>query len=262
MKMKLVLTLGLVFLAATAVPAQDWGTLKAKFVLDGKAPVPDKLKVDKDIMVCGKHKLVDETFIINPANNGIANVAVFLSVKPGGSKPNIHPDFAKSEKENVVLDNHNCRFEPHILIMRTTQKLVVKNTDPVGHNTKAEFFNNTSFNDLIPAGGQIIKTLERPESAFMPVACSIHPWMSAKLLVREDPYAAVSGKDGSLQIENLPTGKWTFTVWHEGCGFVTSAKQGGKTVEWKKGKVDIDIKKGINDLGEIKVPVNILTKTK
>lgn len=261
MKSRLFLTFAIALLSATSVQAQDWGNLKVKFTLEGKAPVPAKANVNKDIEVCGKHKLVDETFKINAENNGIQNVVIFLSPKPGAPKPKVHPDYAKGAKD-VVLDNHDCRFEPHIVILQTTQNLVLKNSDTVGHNTKAEFFNNTSFNDLIPAGGSITKKLTKGESAFMPASCSIHPWMSARILVREDPYAAASDKDGNLRIDNIPAGKWTFTIWHEGCGFVTSGKKDGKATEWKKGKIDIDIKKGDTDLGEIKIPVNILTKTK
>ncbi|MGI8979102.1 MAG: hypothetical protein ACR2FY_07750 [Pirellulaceae bacterium] len=261
MKSKLFSTIAMLLFVTSAAQAQDWGSLKARFILDGKAPIPAKANINKDIEVCGKHKLVDETFKINAESGAIQNVVIYLSPKPGAAKPKIHPDYDKAPA-NVVLDNHNCHFEPHIVIVRTTQKLVVKNTDSVGHNTKADFFNNTAFNDLIPSGGSITKSLTKPESAFMPISCSIHPWMSAKILVREDPYAAVSDEKGELTIENLPAGKWTFTIWHEGCGFVTSGKKDGKATEWKKGKIDIDIKKGVNDLGEIKIPVNILTKTK
>ncbi|MCE9525887.1 MAG: hypothetical protein K8R36_07515 [Planctomycetales bacterium] len=261
MKTRLLLVSVIVFAAGSISQAQDWGTLKAKFILDGKAPVPAKANVNKDIEVCGKHKLVDETYKINAETGAIQNVVIFLSPKPGAPKPKVHPDFEKAAAE-VVLDNHNCHFEPHVVILRTTQKLVIKNSDSVGHNTKADFFNNTAFNDLIPAGGSITKTLPKSESAFMPLSCSIHPWMAAKILIRDDPYAAASNEKGELTIENLPVGKWTFTVWHEGCGFVTSVKQGGKTVEWKKGKLDFEIKKGSNDLGEVKIPVSVLTKAK
>jgi hypothetical protein len=114
--------------------------LKAKFVLDGKAPTPEKANVNKDIEVCGKHKLVDETFKINAQTGAIQNVAVFLSPKPGAAKPKIHPVYEKADA-NVVLDNHNCHFEPHIVIVRTTQKLVVNRLRWPQH--KADFFVNT-----------------------------------------------------------------------------------------------------------------------
>jgi hypothetical protein len=261
MKTRLLLAFAVALAASSSSQAQDWGNLKAKFILDGKGPVPDKLKVDKDVDVCGKHKLVDETYKINAETGAIQNVVIYLSPKPGTSKPKVHPDYEKAAAE-VVLDNHNCHFEPHIVTVRTTQKLVVKNSDPVGHNTKADFFENTPFNDLIPAGGSITKSLTKPESAFMPLSCSIHTWMSAKILVRDDPYAAVSNDKGELTIANLPAGKWTFTIWHEGCGFVTSGSRNGKAEKWAKGKIDFEIKKGDNNLGEFKIPVDVLKKPK
>jgi hypothetical protein len=249
------------FVGISVSQAQEWGNLKAKFVLDGKPPVPEKSKVDKDVAVCGKHKLVDETYIINAATGEIKNVVLFLSPKPGSAKPTVHPDYDKAP-DTVELDNRNCHFEPHIVLMRTTQKLVIKNSDPVGHNTNANFLENVSFNDLIPAGGSITKPLPKPESAFMPLSCSIHPWMAAKILIRDDPYFGVSNDKGILTIEKIPVGKWTFTIWHEGCGFVTSGQQGGKEKKWTKGKIDIEIKKGDNDLGEFKIPVDVLKKPK
>jgi hypothetical protein len=241
--------------------AQEWGNLKAKFILDGKPPVAEKLKVDKDVAFCGMHKLVDETFKINAETGAIQNMVLFLSPKPGAAKPQVHPDYEKAPA-TVELDNHNCHFEPHIVLMRTTQKLVIKNSDMVGHNTKADFFENTPFNDIIPAKGSITKPLPKAESAFMPLSCSIHPWMSAKILVRDDPYAAVSNEKGELTISNLPVGKLTFTIWHEGCGFVVSGQQAGKEKKWTKGKIDVEIKKGDNDLGEFKIPVAVLNKPK
>jgi len=115
---------------------------------------------------------------------------------------------------------------------------------------------------LIPVGSKLTKTLDKPEAAPSPVSCSIHPWMSAKIIIRDDPYAAVSDKDGNLTIANLPVGKWTFTVWSEGAGYVTTATLGGKKVQWAKGKMDVEIKKGDTDLGEIKVPLAAVWKPK
>ena len=261
MKTSLLFALAVALAVPSVSQAQEWGNLKAKFILDGKGPTAEKLKVDKDVEVCGKHKLVDETYKINAETGAIQNVVIYLSPKPGTTKPKIHPDYEKAAAE-VVLDNHNCHFEPHIVTIRTTQKLVIKNSDPVSHNTKADFFENTSFNDLIPVKGSIIKSFAKPESAFMPLSCSIHPWMGAKILIRDDPYAAVSNDKGELTIANLPAGKWTFTIWHEGCGFVTSGTRSGKAEKWLKGKIDFEIKKGDNNLGEFKIPVDVLKKPK
>ncbi len=261
MKSKLKFTFAILLLATSAAQAQDWGSLKARFILDGKAPTSEKAKVDKDIELCLKHKIVDETFKVNAETGAIQNIVIFLSPKSGSPKPKIHPDFDKAPAD-VVLDNHNCRFTPHVFTIYTAQKLVIKNSDPVGHNTNANFFENISFNDQIPGGGKITKTLTKTESAPMPLTCGSHQWMSARILVREDPYAAVSNEKGELTIENIPAGKWTFAIWHEGCGFVTSGSRNGKAEKWAKGRIDFEIKKGDNNLGEFKIPVAILNKPK
>src|SRR5678816_1930800 len=213
MKTRYLLLFAFVSAGISVSQAQEWGNLKAKFVLDGKPPVPEKLKIDKDIELCLKHKPVDEKFRINAETGAIQDVLVFISPKSDGAKLTIHPDYLK-DPADVVLDNKNCRFSPHIVTLFTAQKLIIKNSDPVGHNTKADFFENVSFNDQIPGGGSIAKTLTKSESAPTPLACGSHQWMSARILVRENPYNAVSNEKGELVISNIPVGKWTFIIWH------------------------------------------------
>ena len=87
----------------------------------------------------------------------------------------------------MVVDNKNCRFQPHVSILRVGQTLVIKNSDTVGHNTKAEAFKNTSFNDIIPAGQEIKKTWDQPETLPVKIGCSIHTWMGGWILVRSIP---------------------------------------------------------------------------
>ncbi len=251
---------GLLLLAGSTLFGQEWGTLDAQFVLDGAAPTPAKIKVDKDGPFCGIQGLVDEGLVVSK-EGGIAHIVVWLSPK-AGTKVAVHADYEKTAGDKVKLDNAKCRFEPRVVVMRTSQKLEITNSDPVGHNTKGDFFANTAFNDIIPSGGSITKTLPKSEANPATLSCSIHPWMSARLVVRDDPYAAASDKDGKLKIENLPVGKWTFTVWQESAGFVTKANVAGKAVEWKKGKWDVEIKAGANNVGTIKVPVTALIKKK
>ena len=56
--------------------------------------------------------------------------------------------------------------------------------------------------------------------------------MKARLLVRPDPYFAVSDKDGNFEIKNLPAGtELEFQVWQEKSGYVEKAKIDGKDPE-------------------------------
>ena len=71
----------------------------------------------------------------------------------------VHPDYAKTAKDKVVLDNQHCRFEPHVLAMRTSQPLEVKNSDPFAHNTNIAGVANSLANQVISANSSDTKTL-------------------------------------------------------------------------------------------------------
>ncbi len=233
---------------AGVASAQEWGDLTGTFVFKGAAPTAAKINVDKDPQFCGLHPLVDEAVVVNKENGGLANVAVYLM---DATKPKIHPDYDKEAKAEIVVDNQNCRFEPHMLGIRTGQTLLIGNKDPIGHNTKADFFGNTPFNDLIPAGGSLKKTFAKAEATPSDLTCSIHPWMKARLLIREDPYFAVSDKDGKFMIKNLPAGEHTFVVWSN--KFISAPIVDGKAATWARGRVKMTIKAGTNPLGKVEV---------
>jgi hypothetical protein len=90
--------------------------------------------------------LTSEAVEVNKENGGLANVVVYLFTA-AGAKVKIHPDLVKPPADGLLINNKNCRFEPHVSALRAGQKLIVGNGDPVGHNTKAEFFGagNQSF---------------------------------------------------------------------------------------------------------------------
>jgi len=234
----LLLVLGLV----GSANAQAWGDLEIDVLLKGEYK-PAKINPDKDQAFCGKGMLVDERLTVDPKTKAIANLAVYLLA--GTQKAPVHPDYAKTAKEKRTIDNKNCRFEPHVLAVRTGQPLVIGNPDPMGHNTKAEFFDNPSFNDLIPAGGKVEKTFGKPESGAVKFECSIHGWMNAYLFVRDDPYIGISDAKGHISIKNLPAGEWTFVVWNY-ANLPKVTIDGKETTLGRGGKWKTTIKPGAN----------------
>ena len=243
----------LVIVASTA-HAADWGSLKGRFLFDGDAPAPAPINADKDPQVCGKMNLVNESLVVSP-DKGLANVVVWVR-----SKVKPHPDYAATDDAKIELNNIGCHFVPHVVAMRVGQTLVVKNSDPVGHNTKVDG-TSTQFNQTIPANGSSDQSIDGPESLPAPVSCGIHPWMSAKLVVRPNPYFAVTDKDGRFEIKNLPAGELEFQIWHELPGFVTKGNIGGSDATWEKGRVKWTIEPGkTTDLGDIKLAADQFKK--
>lgn len=246
-----------VLAAGASSHAADWGTIKGKFVFKGDVK-PEKLVPSKDTEFCSKHELVDESVVVNDKGE-LANVFVFLNAGRG-KKVDVHPDI-KPAAEPRVLDNKDCRFEPHAMAVWTEEAFEVHNSDDVSHNTNASmFFANKTFNETVPKDAPLKKTFTKSESYPSKVVCNIHPWMNAYVLVRDNPYMTVSKEDGTFEIANVPAGKHDFAFWHEAKGNLKDLKVGKEKAD-RKGQLEINVPAGETvDLGVIEITPAMLGK--
>lgn len=224
-------------------------TLKGRFVYEGTPPTAEDIKPDKDVEICGKHHLVRQQLVVSK-EGGLANAAIWLTTK-GVKAPGDAPSTP------AVIDNKECRFEPHMLVLRAGQPLEIKNSDPAGHNTMGTPQTNPGFNVLVPANGsQTVKNLAKAERLPFEVKCSIHPWMNAWILLQDGPFAAVSDAEGRFEIKGLPAGKsLDFQLWQEKAHSLKNLAVGEKKTN-AFGRFNITLKDGENDLGEVKVPAS------
>jgi hypothetical protein len=113
---------------------------------------------------------------------------------------------------------------------------------------------------MITSGTPVSITLAKPEPVPAAVACNIHPWMKGYVVVRQDPYVAISNDKGEFEIKNVPVGTHEFVFWHEAKGNMRDLKiEGGKTDRRGRAKLKIAANETL-DLGEIKVPAAALGK--
>ena len=241
----------LLFGMSTAAFAQT-ATLKGKFVFDGDPPKRVELtcgpqgQINKDVATCCQVKHFDDSLVVGK-NGGIANIVVYVRTR----NVKVPPDIAAAHKGPVLLDNKNCKFEPRVVGLMKGQKLVIGNSDNVGHNSNIAA---QSFNPIVAAG---LKVESEPKTVTLipnEVTCNIHPWMKGWVVVRPDPFFAVSAEDGTFEIQGLPAGQaLEFQVWQEKSGFVQNVTLGKKATTWAKGRFQQKLKAGENDLGEIKV---------
>lgn len=240
-------------LAATAfslllAPAQaQWVTLKGKFKVDAApAPLAD-LTCNKDPATCCAKKLVDQSLVVSK-DLELANVFIYVRTKDVKYDPSLEKNL-----QPLTLDNKDCVFVPHAAILWTKQKLILKNSDNVGHNTNYTS-NAQGFNVLIAPNESVEKSLTVSENLAKGVSCNIHPWMQAQLLVRDNPYFAVTAADGTFEIKNLPKGtNLEYQLWHEKTGYLGEIKVGETSVP-KTGKFSLSLDAD-KDLGTITVPV-------
>ena len=197
----------------TGAGAQGGGTIEADVKYNGAAQV-EKLKVNKDTEKCGTEAVIEK--VVVGGNKGLANAVVSVPGAKGASKA------------KAVLDQHGCKFVPHVVVMQPGE-LEIKNSDDILHNLHTYSTANPSINKAQPKFKKTMtEKLEKPE--FVKITCDVHSWMLGWVAVVPG-LAGVTDKDGVTRIENVPAGKQKIEVWHE-----TLGKQ-EKEVEVKAGQV-------------------------
>ena len=239
--------------AAEAGPAAEpkgFATIKGTFKLTGAAPARPALVVDKEQNICapGGKQVLSERFVVDPATGGIRDVVIFLSdkkFKPGDPAWE-HPSYEATRDAQLEFDQKSCVFLSHMFAMRATQTCKVLNSDPIGHNTNIAGGGKAKTENFLVAGNSYAMYVpggESPEP--FSVSCNIHPWMAANMLVRNNPYFAVTKADGSFEIANVPAGlELEFRVWQEKTRYLPKITLNGEKNDKFKGRLKLTLTDG------------------
>jgi plastocyanin len=193
----------------TEIAVTNGGAVSGTVKFTGAAPPPEKLKVDKDLEVCGKGGEKASEALLISASKGVKNVVVTLEGITQGKK--LPP-------KTATLDQRNCTYTPHVLVAPAGSQLNLLNGDGVMHNVHAYSMKNTPFNESIPAAKKSVKTM--PFSEVVKMGCDVHKWMSAWVVVVDHPYYAITDEHGGFKITDIPPGKYVLRAWHESLGKV------------------------------------------
>jgi hypothetical protein len=224
---------------------EEWGDLTGTFIYAGD--IPEQPVITDPRAPPG---VKDESLVIGKMG-GVQNIVVYLHRDRGEDAAPVHPSYAESAGADVPLDCLAGRFEPHVVLLRTTQTLVAANKDTSVHNIVLHSVDNTPYNVTLPAGGAHRFELRAKERHSLRVVSSIHRWMSASLIVQDHPYMATTNDRGAFTIRNLPAGTWTFQFWHEKAGYLRHVTHNGEKEEWPRGRLTVTIAPGDNNLGTI-----------
>ena len=186
-------------------------TLKGIVRLEGNIPKPKTISMAADPSCAKQHPSpVLSQEVMADGKGDLQNVIVFVA--EGLGDRTFDPPSG-----TAVIDQKGCMYEPHVLAMRANQPLDVVNDDPTSHNIHPMPANNREWNKAEPPGSKLQEAFQREEIA-IPVKCNIHPWMHSYVAVFKHPYFAVTGRDGSFDLSNLPPGTYTVKAWHEKFG--------------------------------------------
>ncbi len=229
----------------------QWATITGVVKIDGDPPPRRPVTVDKEQSVCAPSgPPLDEEVVVGP-NGGIKNVLIFLNTDLPKSDADeaepvwVHPSFSLQKNpglQQVVFDQKQCVFLTHVLAMRSDQTMLIKNSDPVGHNTNIAANDAVGINTTVPASGSVLHRPLRQERLPIKVSCNVHTWMSAWMITRDNPYFAVTDENGQFKIENIPAGvPLSFLVWQEKCQRVEPKSVVGAPSEWSRGIFEITL---------------------
>jgi hypothetical protein len=216
--------------AYEAVTVSDGGTIRGKVVFAGTPPAKKKVIPTKDKEACGSGVREVDRILLGP-DRAVQDAIVYLKGIAKGKaweKPARPP----------AIDNVKCDFSPHVQVMPAGD-LDIVNSDPVLHNTHGFLDKLTVFNVALPNQGQKI-TRPLKKTGMVRVECDAHGWMLGWIYVADNPYYAVSGKDGGFTLTGVPPGSYTLVGWQE----YTGAAEVPVTIKAKEvAPVTVELKK-------------------
>jgi plastocyanin len=200
---------------ASKIDPSTAGDIKGTVTLTGTAPKNEPIRMNAD-PICIKQTngpQSQETYVVS-GDGKLANV--FVYVKDGLGNYVYDPPSA-----GVKLDQHGCRYTPHVFGVRVGQTIEIINSDPTLHNIHAMPKANPEFNNGQPIQGMKMNHTFKAKEVMVPFKCDVHGWMNAYVGVLDHPFFAVSKEDGSFEIKGLPPGDYTIEAWHEKLGATT-----------------------------------------
>lgn len=170
-------------------------------------PSPTTVENATDPDVCGRLHSLDD-LVVSPENRGIRYAIAALVGVPKDRVPGRLP-------QRVVLDNRDCRFDPHVSVATVGDTIVTTNADPTLHTT--HYYGVLRGNISLPASGMMVSRVAR-FAGTISVLCDVHGWMKSFIRVDEHPFHAVTDEQGHFLISEIPPGTYTLELWHEKLG--------------------------------------------
>lgn len=194
------------------------GDITGTVTISGTPPPEKEITPLENDPACGKlhdGKVFTQFYVVG-ANKGFGDVIVMLKGVP--AKP------ADPSTPPAVLDQKGCLYVPQILAIQTGQSLIVKNSDPAAipmHNVRInptaaankDAFSTKMSQVQMSGAGDLTYNFPAPEN-FLKFQCDVHNWMFAWVTIVDNPYFAVTDKDGKYTIKNVPPGKYKIAALH------------------------------------------------
>jgi hypothetical protein len=195
-------------------PSTATGTITGSIFFEGTPPEMARIAVNDP--ACNPNVELRNQAVLVTGDSKLQNVIVYVdSGHEGVSYP--------VPTTPIVLDQLNCRYDPHVFTMVASQPLLIRNSDPAAHNVHAFPEVNMVFNFAQPRQGlEATETFAIPEyMPPIPIRCDVHRWMNSFAGVFDHPFHTTSAATGTYSID-VPPGTYQIMTWHEEYGEMSS----------------------------------------
>jgi plastocyanin len=195
----------------TPVDPSTAGSIEVQVSYSGAPPTPNVLNMSSVPACAALHPnpVVEPSLVVTDGR--LANAVVYI-------KSGLAERGFPAPTEAVVIDQKGCLYDPHIAAVMVGQPLQFRNSDTEAHNVHGRPRIVDAWNFLMsrPNSTRDV-SFDNPEVG-IPVSCDIHPWMRAYVSVFDNPYFAVTPRDGTVTLRSVPPGDYVVAAWHETLG--------------------------------------------
>jgi plastocyanin len=142
--------------------------------------------------------------VLDSHGKGVSDAVVFVQAPPRESSAN---------RSAATMDQVDKAFVPGILPVVVGTRVTFPNRDQIHHHVYS--FSRTKSFELPLYKGTDAPPVVFDKPGVVKVACNIHDWMSAIILVLPTPHFVVTDVNGAFRLNDLPEGSYDLVAWHE-----------------------------------------------
>lgn len=210
-----IVVLSITIAAAVDMPAlyaeDNVGAVSGRVTYRGKVP---------------RHEVSDltgnnaELFAVQAEHGGLREVVVFLEPRDEETAGRVQRNTASAgkpaerERPEVVIDQKDYVFVPHLVAVRAGQTVRFSSSDVANHNVRAISLEPKNQFNRFTGGGEsyshrfVLEKKNRP----VRIGCDLHRWMGAWVFVFDHDRFAVTGAEGKYTINRLLPGKYVLSI--------------------------------------------------
>lgn len=190
-----------------AVP--DGGTILGRVTAASPTPSDTSVAITRDQDVCGPSQLVP---LVERRGDRLEDVVVWLDgIRAGKPLP---------VERRFEVQQFRCAILPRVQAAIAGGMLDVRSADPIVHRTTFVRDDDDTLDTVQETdAGQVVPTAKvLAEPGLVTARCAFHPISQAWIRVFDQPYYAVTNRDGTFTIDSVPPGHYTLHAWQPRLG--------------------------------------------